>query len=201
MILQRRMTGCPRPPWASSTPPCCSCARDIDLLHWPGRRRRRRLDRRVTFTTELSSARFHSGSSDAAFVRHRTSEVNQVVDHIAVLLGEPMKTLPLNTTALRLCAWSGPALVVLFFVGLVPLAGFIHRRRRRTAPADRILVSGPHHRHPDRRPGHGDGYGVQRDVWGLDRRLDTPRRGHARPDLRTADLPLNSSSSTRSSPG
>jgi len=36
-----------------------------------------------------------------------------------------MKPLPLNTTALRLCAWSGPALVLLFFVGLVPLAGFI----------------------------------------------------------------------------
>jgi hypothetical protein len=36
-----------------------------------------------------------------------------------------MKPLPLNTTALRLCTWGGPAFVVLEFLAMVPLAGFI----------------------------------------------------------------------------
>ena len=36
-----------------------------------------------------------------------------------------MKKVEINPTAMRVCAWCGPALVVLFFIGLVPLAGFI----------------------------------------------------------------------------
>jgi hypothetical protein len=36
-----------------------------------------------------------------------------------------MKPLPLNTSVLRIAAWCGPALVVLFFLGLVAIAGYI----------------------------------------------------------------------------
>ena len=36
-----------------------------------------------------------------------------------------MKFAPMNPTAQRVCAWSGPVLVVFFFVGFVAIAGFI----------------------------------------------------------------------------
>src|SRR6266446_5756708 len=101
-----------------------------------------------------------------------------------------MKPLPLNTTSLRLCAWSGPALVVLFFVGLVPLAGFIPP----PAPSDSAqLIASWYQDHTT---------AIQIGVlvmvtgtafnatFGASIAVDTPRRGHARPDLRTADLPL-----------
>ena len=31
----------------------------------------------------------------------------------------------MNPTAHRICAWTGPVLVLFFFIGLVPLAGFV----------------------------------------------------------------------------
>jgi hypothetical protein len=36
-----------------------------------------------------------------------------------------MKQLGMNTTAMRIGAWCGPVLVLFFFIGLVPLAGFV----------------------------------------------------------------------------
>jgi len=51
---------------------------DIDVLHWPGRRCRRRLDRRVIFTTELNSAKFHADPLMRRSPGIGTREVNQV---------------------------------------------------------------------------------------------------------------------------
>ena len=47
-----------------------------------------------------------------------------------------MDRLAMNPTAVRLCAWTGPVLVFLFFVGLVPLAGFIPPPDPNGSPAE-----------------------------------------------------------------